>query len=80
MKNKKNPIKKNLEDLFEDLIPDKDAPEVLKKEVFQTLDTLSLTEDIKDKSTDKFFKTEIDILDLLPLEPLIDPELIDEEE
>ncbi len=65
MKHDTNPIKKNLEDMFKQLIPDENAPEELKKEVFQTLDTLNLLGDLADLFTAKFSKTEAVFLGLM---------------
>ena len=58
MKHENNPILANLEEKFKQLIPDENAPEELKKEVFQTLDTLNLLGDLADLFTVKFSKTE----------------------
>lgn len=58
MSKKENPIQKHLEEQFKQLLPDETAPEDLKKEVFQTLDTLSLMGDIADLFTAKFGQTE----------------------
>mgnify|MGYP000294407873 CR=1 FL=1 len=58
MKPKKNDIHQHLEEKFKALAPKKDAPEALKKEVFQTLDTLNLIGDITDLFTAKFTQTE----------------------
>jgi len=41
-------IKKNLEEVFKEFLPDENAPEHLKKEVFQTLDTLNLIGDFNE--------------------------------
>ena len=60
-----NPIKKNLEDKFRQLLPKEDAPEELKQEVFNTLDMLNLVGDVVDLFTAKFSKTEASFFDLL---------------
>ncbi|MEM8528945.1 MAG: hypothetical protein AAGG68_30205 [Bacteroidota bacterium] len=54
----KNDLQLSLEEKFKALLPKEDAPEELKKEVFQTLDTLNLVGDIVDLFTDKFIQTE----------------------
>lgn len=58
MNDEKNPIRENLEDKFKQLLPAEDAPEEVKKEVFQTLDTLNLLGDLADLFTVKFSRTE----------------------
>ncbi len=65
MKNEENPIKKNLEAQFQDLLPAETAPESMKKAVFQTLDTLNLIGDIADLFTDKLTRSEATFFDLL---------------
>lgn len=47
-------IKHNLEDKFKQLLPQEDAPQELKKEVFGTIETLTLIGDIADLFTAKF--------------------------
>ncbi|GJM35374.1 MAG: hypothetical protein DHS20C18_43750 [Saprospiraceae bacterium] len=59
-----NKIKANLEEQFKQLIPDENAPEELKKEVFNTIDTLNLLGDIADLFTSKFTQTKATFLDL----------------
>ena len=63
-----NPIKKNLEEVFKEFLPDDNAPEHLKKEVFQTLDTLNLIGDFADLFTAKFSKAEAVFFGLIPNE------------
>ena len=65
MKDENNPIKLNLEDKFRLLIPEENAPEDLKKEVFNTLDMLNLLGDIADLFTAKFTQTEAVFLDII---------------
>ena len=65
MEPKKNQTILNLEAQFKALLPDKDAPEELKKEVFETLDTLELLGEITDLFTAKMTKTEITFFDIL---------------
>jgi hypothetical protein len=74
MKHDDNTIKMNLEDIFKQLIPDENAPEELKKEVFQTLDTLNLIGDLADLFTAKFSKTEAVLLGLFQDEEFLDEE------
>jgi len=57
MKNKSD-IQLSLEEKFKALLPKEDAPEELKEEVFQTLDTLNLVGDVVDLFTGKFVQTE----------------------
>ncbi len=65
MENEENPIKKNLEEQFRDLIPDEHDSGEVKKAVFQTLDTLNLIGDIADLFTDKFTRTEATFFDII---------------
>lgn len=65
MDNKENLIKQNLEEVFSNLAPKGSAPEHLKKEVFQTLDTLHLIGDIADLFTVKMTKSEATFFDLI---------------
>jgi hypothetical protein len=58
MKHNQNEIQKNLEEKFKQMLPPDNAPEALKQEVFQTLDTLNLLGDIADLFTSKFTKVE----------------------
>lgn len=60
----KNDLQISLEEKFKALLPEDDAPAELKKEVFQTLDTLNLVGDIVDLFTDKFIQTEASFLGL----------------
>lgn len=80
MKHDDNTIKMNLEDIFKQLIPDENAPEELKKEVFQTLDTLNLIGDLADLFTAKFSKTEAVLLGLLQDEEFLDEEKEDQKD
>ena len=74
MMSKDNSIKKNLEEKFKKFLPQKDTPEDLKKEVFQTLDMLNLFGDMADLFTAKFSKTEAAFLGLSEEEEDIDDE------
>ena len=65
MKKDDNPIKQNLEDKFKKLLPAKDAPADLKREVFQTLDTLEFFGNLVDLFTTKFTQTEAVFLGMI---------------
>lgn len=66
MKDKEeNKIRENLEEKFKQLLPDDNAPEELKEEVFNTLDTFNLMGDIVDLFTTKFSQSESHLLDLM---------------
>ena len=57
-------VRANLESRFSEFKPKEEAPKALKKEVFNTLETLQLLADFADLFTIKFSKTELDLLDL----------------
>ena len=59
-----SPIQKHLEEQFGQMRRPESAPEELKDQVFDTLDTLNLVADIVDLFTVKFSKTEAEFLDL----------------
>lgn len=59
---KKQNIQLHLEELFQASEEEKEAPEVLKEEVFSTLDTLQLAADIIDLFTVKFVESNIKVL------------------
>lgn len=61
----KTEMELHIEQLFEQMLPKEDAPEAIKKEVFQTLDTLNLMGDVLDLFTTKFTQTESEFLDIL---------------
>jgi len=65
MENEKNPIQKNLEEKFKEFYPNENAPEGMKEEVFQTLETLNLIGDIADLFTAKLAQTEADFIDIV---------------
>ncbi len=67
MKNKEetNKIRQNLAAQFKGLLPKDDAPQELKEEVFNTIDTLSLIGDIVDLFTTKFSHTETVFLQII---------------
>ena len=48
MKNipKKTPLQEHLEQLFEQMLPEENAPEEVKNRVFDTIDTLVLVSDL----------------------------------
>lgn len=62
---KKTALQKKLEEQFQALLPNKDAPAEIKEEVFHTLDLLDVVGDITDLFTTKFGKTGVQIVDLL---------------
>ena len=64
-KNEDNKIRENLEEKFKQLLPDDDAPEELKEEIFNTIDTLHFLGDLADLFTAKFSQTETQFLDLI---------------
>lgn len=61
----KTDLQKKLEEQFQALLPEADAPIEVKKEVFRTLDLLEVAGDIADLFTDKFGKTSAQALDFL---------------
>ena len=60
----KSDLQKQLEKLFQEAEPDGALPESLKKEVFDTLDTIQLVADVADLFTVKFTKSESQLLEL----------------
>lgn len=78
MQNKEetNKIRQNLEAQFKSLLPNDNAPQELKEEVFNTIDTLSLIGDIVDLFTTKFSDTETAFLQMIQ-EPESDDEAFD---
>ena len=64
-KNDQSEIHKNLEEQFQKLGADTEAPKDLKKEVFNTLDTLQLMGDIADLFTAKFTQSEAELMDVV---------------
>ena len=64
-KQKKTEIQENLEEQFQKLGSEEKAPEGLKKEVFNTLDTLQLLGDFADLFTAKFTETEATVIDIV---------------
>ncbi len=65
-----NPIRNNLHHQFAQLTSEEPAPEALKEEVFDTLDTIHLLADVMDLFTVKFGNTEAEFLDLLDSDEL----------
>ncbi len=61
----KTPLQLHLEQLFKDMRPDDAAPEHVKKDVFDTIDTLETVSDVLELFTGKFGETEAGFLDLL---------------
>ena len=61
----KNAIEENLKQQFQNLNTDSAAPEDLKKEVFSTLDTITLFSDVLDLFTAKFSESEAELIDLI---------------
>lgn len=59
---KKLNIRLHLEGLFQASEEEKEAPEILKEEVFSTLETLQLAADIIDLFTVKFVESNIKVL------------------
>lgn len=64
-KEEENKIRQNLEEQFKGLLPEEDAPQELKEEVFNTIDTLSLIGDIVDLFTTKFSHAETAFLQII---------------
>ncbi len=58
-------LRNHLKDEFQKMQPKEAAPAVLKKQVFDTLDTIRLMADMADLFTVKFTKTESQMMDLL---------------
>ena len=65
MEHEENPIESHLNELFKKFIPEEDAPDSMKKEIFQSLDTINQIGDIADLFTGRLVKTEMDFLDFL---------------
>ncbi len=57
-------VRAALESRFQELEPTENAPQELKQEVFNTLETLQLVADLADLFTVKFSKTKLDFLDI----------------
>lgn len=64
-KKEKTDIQEHLEAQFQKLGSDEKSPEDLKKEVFNTLDTLQLLGDFADLFTAKFTETEVKFVDVV---------------
>lgn len=58
-------VEKKLENQFQELNESTKLPEDLKKEVFNTLDTLTLLGDFVDLFTTKFGQAETDLIDTI---------------
>lgn len=63
--NEDNDIRSNLEEQFKKLFSEDAAPEEIKEEVFNTIDSLTFLGDLADLFTAKFGQTESELLDLL---------------
>lgn len=61
----KTELQLHLEDMFQQMLPTDDAPDAIKNDVFNTIDTLNLVGDFVDLFTAKFTQTETEFLDLL---------------
>lgn len=61
----KTPLQIHLEGLFKEMRPDDAAPEHVKKDVFDTIDTLETMSNVLELFTGKFGETEAGFLDLL---------------
>lgn len=61
----KTPLQRHLEQLFEQMKPDENAPKAIKDEVFSTIETIELVSDITDLFTGKFSETEGEFLDII---------------
>ncbi|MEM9820119.1 MAG: hypothetical protein AAF985_03575 [Bacteroidota bacterium] len=73
-------IRAALSERFGVMRVNEEAPKELKKEVFNTLDTIQLFADIADLFTIKFTRTELDFLDLSSQQGAPGPQSDDEEE
>ena len=73
-------IRSALTERFEAMQAEEEAPQELKKEVFNTLETIQLFADIADLFTLKFSRTELDFLDLTTQKKAPGPQSDDEEE
>lgn len=74
-----NKTNSNLKEQFKQFVPEEKAPEELKKEVFNSLDTINLLADVVDLFTGKFAKTESNFFELLS-DSLSEDEMKDSDE
>lgn len=72
--------REDLEKVFKKLEPDIDPPKDLKKEVFNTLDTITFFGDIVDLFTVKFSTSEANFLDLIGSDEAADKDSLKDEE
>ncbi len=61
----KTPLQEHLECLFEQMLPEDNAPEDVRSRVFDTIDTLSLVGDLTALFTVEFGQSEFELIDLL---------------
>ena len=61
----KTPLQEHLEHLFEQMLPEENAPEEVKNRVFDTIDTLVLVSDLAALFTVDFGQTEFELIDIL---------------
>lgn len=71
---KKTPLQEHLEHLFEQMLPEDNAPEDVKDRVFDTIDTLVLVSDLTALFTVEFGQSEFELIDLIGQEKQIDKE------
>ena len=61
----KTPLQAHLENLFEQMLPEENAPEEVKSRVFDTIDTLVLVSDLAALFTVDFGQSEFELMDLI---------------
>ena len=61
----KTPLQEHLEQLFEQMLPKENAPEDVKKRVFDTIDTLTLVGDLTALFTVEFGQSKFELIDLI---------------
>lgn len=61
----KTPLQEHLERLFEQMLPEENAPEEVKNRVFDTIDTLVLVSDLAALFTVEFGQSEFELFDLM---------------
>jgi hypothetical protein len=61
----KTPLQEHLEHLFEQMLPEDNAPEEMKSRVFDTIDTLVLVGDLVSLFTVEFGQSEFELMDLV---------------
>lgn len=70
----KTPLQEHLERLFEQMLPEENAPEEVKNRVFDTIDTLVLVSDLAALFTVEFGQSEFELIDLIGEEKQNDKE------